>query len=155
MVSKGHRKAGKMGEVFEKNIAGMLDDVGFIEISREEVEKSDLPKWYCRQYNKFCNIYDRIWKIDLLIFDDVYFPCSLAVELKYQGVGGSVDEKFPFVIQNLRRLFTEHDVKGALFLNGGAYRPEALKWCQAQQDGEIFVVEGQSDIYNWVEDNLR
>jgi len=154
MVSKGHRKAGKMGKEFEKSVANMLDDIGFIEIDKKDVGDSISMKWYCRQYKKFVGIYGKVLTIDLLLFDHDHFPNKLAVELKYQSVGGSVDEKFPFVIQNMRKLFRDHGIKGLLLLNGGGYNTNAVKWSKGQQDENLFVVEGRSDIYNWIEDNL-
>jgi len=154
MVSKGHRKAGKTGSGWEKSVANMLNDVGFVEIDKKNIDDSVLTKWYCRQYNKFHSVYGKIAAIDLLIFDLDHFPEKLAVELKYQASGGSVDEKFPFVILNLRRWFKRHGIKGALFLNGGKYCSEALSWVLSQQDENLFVVESYSDVYNWIEDNL-
>ena len=153
-ISKGHRKASNMGKAFEKDVAGMLNDAGFTEINKQDVDVTDIDKWYCRQYKRFVGIYGKKLTIDLLIFDTNYFPKKLAVELKYQGVGGSVDEKYPFVIQNLRKLFKEHGIKGILMLNGGGYNPESVAWCKSQQDENLFVVESRSEIYNWIEENL-
>ena len=154
MVSKGHRKASNMGKAFEKDVVGMLNDVGFIEVTKQDVDNTHPMKWYCRQYKKFVGIYGKLLTIDLLIFDQEHFPNKLSVELKYQSVGGSVDEKFPFVIQNMRKLFRDHGLKGLLLLNGGGYNTNAVKWSKGQQDENLFVVEGRSDIYNWIEDNL-
>ena len=155
MVSKGHRKAGKTGGTWEKNVAGMLDDVGFIEIKKDEVDSGLLMKWYCRQYDKFHSVYGKIAKIDLLVHHPENFPKKLAIELKYQATGGSVDEKFPFVVLNLKRWLEKYEIKGALFLNGGKYCDESLAWCKAQQSDNLFVIESYSDVYNWIEDNLR
>ncbi len=66
---------------------------------------------------KFNNVYNRNAKIDFL----VKYPKTIAIECKRQSVSGSVDEKIPFVIENLFKLNADLSL---LVLDGDWYRKQ-------------------------------
>lgn len=54
------------------------------------------------------------------------------VEVKWQGVSGSVDEKFPYVIMNARQAYPENHVW--IITDGGGAKPAAIEWLKREAD---------------------
>ena len=66
---------------------------------------------------KFTNIYgSNMAKID------IYVPLiNLYIECKNQNVGGSVDEKVPFVVENLKNIVAKDNSAEAMVVFGGTH----------------------------------
>ena len=97
-----------------------------------------LPEPYfvhqCR--DMFQSIYKTPLTLDLYIYHPWKHPEGLIIEGKYQENSGSVDEKFPYVIENLRQT----GKRCILMLLGGGARKEAVQWCLEQQDDKLGVM---------------
>jgi hypothetical protein len=64
---------------------------------------------------------------------DLYLPDKpLAIEIKWQDSRGSVDEKFPYLAENIRRAYPCPVVVVA---DGAGIRPGAIEWLRGQVDG--------------------
>jgi hypothetical protein len=72
------------------------------------------------------SIYDLDWRVDFYVWHAVKHPSGLIIEAKYQQGGGSVDEKYPFILGSLQRQQAETMV---LFLGQGMRR-ESIAWCR-------------------------
>jgi hypothetical protein len=64
------------------------------------------------------------------------FPQGLAIESKWQHAQGSVDEKLPYLVSNIRE---GYHVPAVIVADGGGHRPEALRWLRGQVDGTHLV----------------
>lgn len=85
-----------------------------------------------RQYIKqLCvgnTIYDTPRTCDFFVVNEHVFPHGLIIECKWQQSGGSVDEKYPFLLFNIMKTGTPTVV----LLDGGGYKPAAMEWLRRQ-----------------------
>ena len=82
--------------------------------------------------------------MDIIVYHPTKFPNLCAVELKYQKVSGSVDEKFPYVVAGLKQL----PCNSILLLGGGGYKPESVYWAIQQETSYFKVYEfGNNEEY--------
>jgi hypothetical protein len=153
------QKAVKTGKMLEGMIKSMLVEAKYKSMPDIEVAESMLSlglknKWFCPQYNRLKGIYGVSLRIDFMLVNPDTFPNGLAIEVKFQRTAGSVDEKYPYVILNMRHVYETYKVNSVLFLEGGGYRPCSLAWCKGQTTKDFQVVEGIPNIVNWIINNL-
>ena len=114
-------KANYTGKQFENLIAQQLDnlDIRYVE------------------QHPFTSIYTHTAKMDFYIADR-----DLAIEAKFQGVGGTVDQKIPYVMHDLE----SHPAERGLLILGGAHfkkRTSIYDWAKqfaAKSDKQIDVI---------------
>jgi len=82
---------------------------------------------YCGQ-----SIYDTKRNCDFLVINQEKFPEGLIIECKWQQVGGSVDEKYPFAVHNIMKI----GVPTIILIDGGGYKKSALTWLKSQAGKE-------------------
>jgi hypothetical protein len=78
-------------------------------------------------------IYGTIWKPDYLCWTPTY-P-QLIIECKWQQVGGSVDEKYPFLVANIRKI----EIPTIIVADGGGMKEGAVEWMRSQIDGKTLL----------------
>ena len=71
------------------------------------------------------------------------FPEGLIIECKWQQSKGSVDEKYPFTLFNIFKI----GVPTIILLDGGGYKPAAMKWLKDQVDPNRALI----GVYNMAE----
>ena len=76
------------------------------------------------------SIYETPRKCDFLVLNKDKFPDGLIIECKWQHSKGSVDEKYPFALFNIFKI----GVPTIILLDGGGYKPAAMKWLKDQVD---------------------
>lgn len=114
-------KANSTGQRAESTVASMLHGAGYA---------------FQRQYRIGMSIYGEPLKCDFYVTPCDALPLGLIIEVKWQGSAGSVDEKFPYLVENIRSRFP---APALIVLAGGGYKPGAEKWLRAQVDGESLV----------------
>jgi len=80
-------QANRSGRTIENTICSILDAKGYL---------------YSRQVNIGKTVYGHDLKVDVLINPSTLFPSGLIVESKWQDCAGSVDEKFPYLVLNIK-----------------------------------------------------
>lgn len=74
--------------------------LGFIEVSEQ--------KAFSHQVNIGNTIYDTMRKCDLIVFNpswkDEHYKAIRIIECKWQESKGSVDEKYPYLVLNIKKL---------------------------------------------------
>jgi len=153
------QKACHTGRMLEKIVESMLDTAGFERMNNIEAKKQieageTNKKWYASQYKGLIGEYGVPVVVDFIVYSPIEFRTGLVIEVKYQKVGGSVDEKYPYVFLNFRKWFKE-GINTALFMEGGGYRQCALDWCKNNSCPGIVVVEGTSDIMQWMLSRIK
>jgi len=125
-------KANRSGKVAEDFIDSLLLSVGVA---------------FRRQVVIGRTIFDERHKVDFLVSNLREFPQGLVIESKWQDVGGTVDEKFPYVVENIHL----SKMPTIVIVHGGGCRPGALAWLYDRRDGvylvEVFGLEG---FISWV-----
>ena len=73
---------------------------------------------------------------------------GLIVESKWQDVSGTADEKFPYLVANIRHCYPLPTVVVA---SGNGARPGAIAWLRSRVDGTQFVaVQSIEDFVSWI-----
>ena len=142
------RQANKTGNTLERFIERLLQDNSYKEFwdHREQVfenRKSIGGKQYIKQAVCGTSIYETKRKCDFLVINKDKFPDDLIIECKWQQVGGSVDEKYPFALFNIFKI----GVPTIILLDGGGYKPAAMKWLKDQVDPNRALI----GVYNMAE----
>lgn len=131
MISQGAR-ANANGRAAEQVIAGMLDRKRLLYQTQAPIGRG---------------IYDTPLRADFFIIAAHGFPCGLIIECKWQDTPGSVDEKFPYLVANIKTCYPAPTI---VMLDGGGYRAGAAAWLAAQIDGtSLIAVYSLGDFLAW------
>jgi hypothetical protein len=82
------------------------------------------------------SIYGTRLHADFVIRNLADFPQGLALESKWQTSNGTSDEKFPYVVENIRRAYP---IPAIVLVCGGGCRPGARDWLRSRCDGQQLV----------------
>lgn len=115
-----------------------------------ENRKSLGGKQYAKQVNVGATVYGSVRSADFLVINKDLFPDGLIIECKWQQSGGSVDEKYPFLVVNIMKT----GVPTVVLIDGGGYKKSALEWLKNQVDpqraliGVYTMSEFQKEVNN-------
>lgn len=130
-------QANSTGKVAEDMIDAMLRRLGYAPL---------------RQHIIGIGIYGTPIQVDFLIATAPGFPTGLIIESKWQGVGGSADEKYLYLVENIRSCFP---CPAIVLADGGGARPGAIRWLRGQVDGHnLFAVFSMKELITWCNHNL-
>lgn len=79
------------------------------------------------------------------------FPDGLAIEVKWQQSTGSVDEKFPYLVLNIKE---RYPCPALIIADGGGQRPGALQWLREQSGGQLLGVFTLAEFLAWANRHL-
>jgi hypothetical protein len=108
---------------------------------------------FTKQINATEGIYGLMLKHDFMLYHPEKWPDKLIIECKWQQGRGSVDEKYPYNVLNIRE---KYPCPSIILLDGGGFRPGAGAWLRAQVDGvKLLHVFSMMEFQTWVNnDNL-
>lgn len=129
------KRANKSGNRLEQFVEHILQQEGYKEFwnHKEQVFENRHAvggKQYAKQVPCGMSIYETKRKCDFLVINKEKFPEGLIIECKWQQSNGSVDEKYPFALFNIFKI----GVPTIILLDGGGYKPSAMKWLKEQAD---------------------
>jgi hypothetical protein len=124
-------KANSTGRVAEDVLAEVLRSIG-LQFDRQVVIGT--------------TIYGGELRVDFVVHNFTRFPLGLAVESKWQDVGGSVDEKFPYLVANIRQ---RYHIPAVVIAHGGGHRGGALEWLRACCDDRLVGVYTLEQFISW------
>ena len=75
----------------------------------------------------------------------------MVIQAKWQQSKGSVDEKFPFLIINLKE---KNPFQSLVVIDGGGYRSDAITWMKEQIDDKLIGVFSYSEFMIWSNNEL-
>jgi hypothetical protein len=91
---------------------------------------------------------------DFLVDNILEFPDGLAIESKWQDIGGTADEKFPYLVANI--MGDRYPCPVVVVVNGGGVRSGALQWLKAQVDGRRLVgVFSFEELLSWLQRRIH
>lgn len=100
-----------------------------------------------RNFPKYINIYGEDSKPDLFVQGIPGHEQGIIIEVKYQSVGGSVDEKYPFLIENIK---TKYPYPAVIVIDGNGYRAGALTWLKMHIDGKkLIAIFDINEFLHW------
>lgn len=132
--------------MFERQVISRIELSGYKEIKNEKDNFFHKDKYFITQYKIGVGIYNSILKTDVLIFDKNKYPNKLAIEMKWQQIGGSVDEKYPYLVLNIKEIFP---CPAIIVIDGGGYKEGALNWLKNQVDNQLIGVFDLSGFLKW------
>lgn len=153
-VTQGGR-AVKTGNALERIVLHALDDNGYTFVPpRKFLAACCLPQpLYTRQINIGKSIYGTSLISDFMLYHPEKHPGKLVIECKWQQSPGSVDEKFPYNVLNIRQMYP---CPAIILLDGEGYKTGAAAWLRSQVDGnKLLAVLSMVQFQTWVNnDNL-
>ncbi len=78
-------------------------------------------------------VYGKKRYCDFIFYHPKLFPNNYIIECKWQQSGGSVDEKYPFLVLNIKIL----NIDTTILLDGGGYSDGAELWLKSQVSGAL------------------
>ena len=74
---------------------------------------------------------------------------GLVIESKWQAVGGSADEKLPYLVENIRQCFP---CPAIIVIDGAGFRPGAITWLRQQVDPrQLIAVQTITEFVTWAQ----
>ena len=130
MCETGGGRANQSGRSLEKMVEGLLLGHGYGKVSKREIQKHIIAgePVFTTQYLIGQTIYNTDLKIDFFVYHPSKFPDGLIIECKWQQAGGSVDEKYPYLVANLLK----NQEASVIVLDGDGYRPGAKRRLEDQ-----------------------
>ena len=155
-TSSGSR-ANRTGNRLEQFVQQALTSSGYTEFWNHKAQafenrKTIGGKQYLKQLPVGPTIYDTIRKCDFFIVNREKFPDDLIIECKWQQVGGSVDEKYPFLLFNIIKTA----VPTVILLDGGGCKKSAMLWLkdQVSKTGALRAVWTMAEFHKAVNDGF-
>lgn len=121
MKTNQGQSAVRAGQKAEQIIDCILKDRGYI---------------VSKQYLLCKSIYGHPLKTDRYVHNVTGFPSGLAIESKWQDGTGSVDEKFPYLVTNIKNCFP---CPAIVVYGGGGFKKGAIPWLKNHVDDKKFV----------------
>ena len=149
-------RANFTGNRLERFVEHTLTELGYRRLeSRKErtldfIHGQEQPS-YARQVVIGESIYGTRLRCDFILNNHEKLVEPLIIEAKWQESSGSVDEKYPFLVHNIKQC---HPHPTLVLLDGSGYKPGAEKWLRAQTDGKLLAVLNMSEFYIWADAHL-
>lgn len=130
-------QANSTGKVAESMIDALLRRLGYVPIQQRVIG---------------LGIYGTPVHADILIECAPGFPDGLIIESKWQGVNGSVDEKYPYLVANIHHCYPCPVI---ILADGDGAKPGAIRWLRDQVDGNnLYAVFSLKELVTWCNRNL-
>jgi len=101
-----------------------------------------------RQYPIGQSIFDTALYADFYLSNAPGFDAGLAIESKWQQVGGSAEEKLCYLVENIRHVYP---CPAIIVIDGGGFRPGAVRWVRAQVgQGNLHAVFTIAEFLTWL-----
>lgn len=161
-------RAESTGSVAESTIRGVLTGRGYVEMGVHEALEAEPEAQQTAMFRDFTrrqrpsrlfvaqfpighSIYGLPINADFWVRGAPGFPDGLAIEVKWQQSTGSVDEKFPYLMLNIRECYP---CPALVIADGGGQRSGALQWLRAQVGGHLIGVHSVTEFLAWANRNL-
>lgn len=145
-------KANLTGQTLEEFVEFILVKNSYNKISASEyIDKKYTYNHpiYSKQVNLINTIYESNWRMDFVISNPAK-KINLGIECKWQQSAGSVDEKFPYLVLNIKE---KSPIPCIIIVDGGGYKPQAYNWLKKQVGGKLLDVLNMSEFTKFVNNN--
>lgn len=148
MTISGGTKANYTGNALEQYIEHRLVTAGYTRVNPQQFKPGIYigQPFFSRRFHAGTSIYNTPIYSDFAIYHPTKWPDCLIIEAKWQQVGGSVDEKYPYLVLNIHR----YNFKTVLLLDGGGYKKGAETWVRDQAGrGNLLHVFNMAEFQAW------
>lgn len=162
MTKQGGKTANKLGQQLESMVEKITKDLGYEYVCTNKfflAAKALNQKIYTKQLQVSESIYstdDKKYycKADFVIFNPKNNMRYLIIECKSQTSSGSIDEKYPYLNENIK----QYPHKTIIVLCAPAARTGAVEWLKSQEGNNkklIKVFENFSKFRAWAHKKLN
>lgn len=137
------------GNSLQKFVYNKLLDKGYKLVDKKHFNPARIMEQpiFTDQFYVCKGIYETDVKCDFILYHPTKHPNCLIIECKWQESGGSVDEKFPYLVANIKEKYPYASI---IVLDGGGYKKEAEVWLKKQTDKKKLVhVFNMSEFQKW------
>ncbi len=147
------RRANQSGNKLEALVSTVLTQSGYVEVPRAVLLTASEPKRFARQWPIGQGIYGTPIKVDFAVMGLPSAPNGLIVEVKWQSVSGSVDEKLPYLALNIDQRFP---LPAIVVIDGSGWKHGAIDWLRRQvpRIPNLFAVYSMSEFIAWSNQSL-
>jgi len=147
-MKQGGSIANETGNILEDFVDHTLVKKGYQFIIRNKFDITLClkQKIYTRQKIVAQTIYDTKWSVDFVVSRPNKEPLIFIIECKWQQTKGSVDEKYPYLVHNIKE---KSPYATIILLDGEGYKPEAKQWLKAQTDDKLLDVFNMGEFTKW------
>ena len=131
MIDRQRKRTNQHHSRLADQIAKELDDAGYEHVWPAYLifAMRDMRQAvYARQVEVGRDIYGKIRRVDFLLFHPYRHPNGLVIQCRWQAVSGSVEQKYPFEVECLKR----GEFDGIIVLDGGGFSPGSEQWLRSQ-----------------------
>ncbi len=123
------RRANQTGSSLEEFIRSLVQQAGYDPVDPHHFRVAQCLRQpiFAQQYPCGIDIYRKPRKCDFILYDAARHS-ELIIESKWQQASGSVDEKFPFLVETI----AASGIDTLIVLDGGGYSAGAEQWLQNQ-----------------------
>ncbi len=141
-------RANYTGNRLEQFVETTLSSLGYTFIDKKKFKAAKYLEQpiYTKQYFLGTNIYNTKIYCDFVLYHPNKHPECLVIECKWQQSGGSVDEKYPYLILNIQHKYPH---KTMLVLDGGGYKKGAENWMRSQVGNNLLAVMNMSEFQTY------
>lgn len=93
------------------------------------------------------SIFNKRIRVDVKIDPCTLFPDGLIIEAKWQDVGGSAEEKLPYLVLNAKHRYPYPTI---VIIDGKGWSEGAIEWLRAQVDDHLIAVYSTREFISWV-----
>ena len=122
-----------------------VSSTGFTDRHSPKLRDSGTPV-YARNHKLCDDIYNRPRRCHFILWHPLLQPNDLVIEVRWQGKGGSTDEKYPFIVMNIKEKFKLPTI---IVLDGDGYSTGAEKWLRTQTGCNLLEVFDLSGFKEW------
>jgi hypothetical protein len=136
------------GSSLEQFIEARLVTLGYKQVDKKRFMPTTYLEQpiYARQFYLGRSIYETNFFCDFIIYHPEKWPNNLVIESKWQQSGGSVDEKFPYLVLN-HKLRSKYPC--IILLDGSGYKQGAENWLKNETDDKLLHVFNMSQFQTW------
>lgn len=149
MIISGGTQANYTGNALEQYVEHRLVTAGYLYVKPQHFEPAIYVEQplFTRRFHAGTSIYDTPIFADFAVYHPQKWPQCLIIEAKWQQSGGSVDEKYPYLLLNIRNCYCYPTI---LLLDGGGYKKGAEKWIRDQAGGtNLLHVFSMAEFQTW------
>jgi len=141
-------RANYTGNQLEAVIQSTLERKGYRFIEKRQFNSARYLEQpiFTKQYPIAKSIYETDLFCDFILYHPIKYGKCLVIESKWQESSGSVDEKFPYLVVNIRE---QYPCATIIVLDGGGYKKQAEQWLRRQQDKKLIHVFNMMEFQRW------
>ncbi len=136
------------GNKLQMFIFHTLKDKGYMPVDKRQFRAGCYLEQpiFTPQFPLCKGIYGTDIKCDFILYHPQKHPKCLVIESKWQQGSGSVDEKFPYLVENIKKMYPHVTI---IVLDGGGYKKQADTWLRNQVDSKLINVFNMAEFQKW------